>query len=113
MTTKTIPAYLEDERQKHDDDQLRIEQEAARILPLHHGHHRHSQQPTLELQPPVKAAAKKAATKTRKTVTGVRTSAKRKITIKIKTKASVKTKAKTKLQPRAVRKTATKVRKRA
>jgi hypothetical protein len=113
MTTKTIPAYLEDERQKHDDDQLRIEQEAARILPLHHGHHRHSQQPKLELQPPVKAAAKTAATKTRKTATGAQTGAKRKTKTKTKIKTSAKTKAQTKLQPRAVRKTATKVRKRA
>jgi hypothetical protein len=37
MTTKTIPAYLEDERQKRSDDQLRMEEEAARIQPLRHG----------------------------------------------------------------------------
>ena len=29
MTTKTIPAYLEDERQKGRDTQLRTEEEAA------------------------------------------------------------------------------------
>ena len=29
MTTKTIPEYLEDERQKSSDAQLRIEAEAA------------------------------------------------------------------------------------
>ncbi len=40
MTTKTIPAYLEDERQKDCAAQLRMEEEAARIQPLNHGHHR-------------------------------------------------------------------------
>jgi hypothetical protein len=30
MTTKTIPEYLEDERQKSNDDQVRIEAETAR-----------------------------------------------------------------------------------
>jgi hypothetical protein len=59
MTTKTIPAYLEDERRKHGDDQLRMEEEAARILPLHHGHHRTAKQPQLELPSPVEAAGKK------------------------------------------------------
>jgi hypothetical protein len=34
MTTKTIPAYLEDEHQKDCDAQLRMEEEAARIQPL-------------------------------------------------------------------------------
>jgi len=58
MTTKTIPAYLEDERRKHGDDQLRMEEEAARILPLHHGHHRTAKQPQLELASPVEAAGK-------------------------------------------------------
>jgi hypothetical protein len=58
MTTKTIPEYLEDERQKRSDDQLRIEEEAARIQPLHHGHHRTAKQPKVELPSPVEAAAK-------------------------------------------------------
>ena len=40
MTTKTIPAYLEDERRKDCDAQLQMEAEAARIKPLNHGHHR-------------------------------------------------------------------------
>ena len=57
MTTKTIPEYLEDERQKRSDDQLRIGEEAARIQPLHHGHHRTAKQPKLELPSPVGAAA--------------------------------------------------------
>ena len=62
MTTKTIPAYLEDERQKDRDTQLRIQEEAARIQLLHHGHHRTAKQPKLELPSPVVAAkAKKTA----------------------------------------------------
>ncbi|HEX9112499.1 MAG TPA: hypothetical protein VF845_13550 [Terriglobales bacterium] len=67
MTTKTIPVYLEDERRKRVDDQLRMEEEAARIQPLHHGHHRTAKQPKLELPSPVKAVAK-----TRKPPAGVR-----------------------------------------
>jgi len=55
MTTKTIPAYLEDERKKDKDTQQRIQEEAARIQPLHHGHHRAAKQPKLEM---VKAAHK-------------------------------------------------------
>jgi hypothetical protein len=82
MTTKTIPAYLEDERQKSSDAQLRMEEEAARIQPLNHGHHRTAKQPERELPSVVKAApkarktaaqarekprtARKAATKVRK-----------------------------------------------
>lgn len=82
MTTKTIPAYLEDERQKDRDAQLRMEAEAARIKPLNHGHHRTAKQPKLESPSVAKAApkarktavqarrkprtARKAATKARK-----------------------------------------------
>jgi hypothetical protein len=62
MTTKTIPAYLEDERQKHTDDQLRIEKETARIQSLQHGHHRTSKQPKLESLSPVEAAAEREKT---------------------------------------------------
>jgi len=58
MTTKTIPAYLEDERQKDCDAQLRMEAEAARIQPLNHGHHRTAKQPKQELPSVVKAAPK-------------------------------------------------------
>jgi hypothetical protein len=82
MTTKTIPEYLEDERQKQSDDQLRIKEEAARIQPLHNGHHRTAKQPQLELAYPVKAAAK-----------------------------ARKAEASARKKPRAARKTATKVRK--
>jgi hypothetical protein len=58
MTTKTIPAYLEDERQKDCDAQLRMEEEAARIQPLNHGHHRTAKQPKRELPSLAKAAPK-------------------------------------------------------
>jgi hypothetical protein len=61
MTTKTIPAYLEDERHKNEDAQLRTEEEAARILPLHHGHHRTAKQSKPELSSAVKAKAKAKA----------------------------------------------------
>ena len=59
MTTKTIPEYLEDERRNRADTELRTEEEAARIQPLQHGHHRTAKQPKVELLPPVKAATKK------------------------------------------------------
>jgi len=62
MTTKTIPAYLEDERKKSKDDLLRMEAEAARIQPLRHGHHRTAKQPELELTSPTKATRKKRKT---------------------------------------------------
>jgi hypothetical protein len=82
MTTKTIPAYLEDERQKDCDAQLRMEEEAARIQPLNHGHHRTAKQPKLE-SPSVAKAAPKAR----------------------------KTAAQARRKPRTARKAATKVRK--
>jgi hypothetical protein len=68
MTTKTIPAYLEEERQKDRNAQVRMEEEAARIQPLNHGHHRTAKQPKLELPSPVKAIpkARKSAAATRK-----------------------------------------------
>jgi hypothetical protein len=86
MTVQTIPEYLEEERQKTADTELRTEEEAARIQPLQHGHHRKAKQPRLELLPQVKAATKK---KKRKTVAVARK------------------------KPRAARKMATQTRKRA
>jgi hypothetical protein len=80
MTTKTIPAYLDDERRKHTDDQLRMEEETARIQPLHHGHHRTAKQPKLELSSPVEVRVK-----TRKTAAAARK--KLRATRKIATKA--------------------------
>jgi hypothetical protein len=67
MTTKTIPAYLEDERQKDCDAQLRMEAEAARIEPLNHGHHRTAKQPKPELPSVVKSVptARKTAAQAR------------------------------------------------
>jgi hypothetical protein len=84
MTTKTIPEYLEDERQKNWDAQLRIEEEAARIQPMHHGRHCTAKQPVRELPSVVKAAtrARKTATQApkksrtaRKSATKVRNAA--------------------------------------
>jgi hypothetical protein len=40
MTAQTIPEYLEEEREQAADNQLRMEEEVARIGPLQHGHHR-------------------------------------------------------------------------
>src|ERR1700730_15275494 len=59
MTTQTIPEYLEEERQKATDTQLRTEVEAARIQALQRSHHRTAKQLKLELLPPVKGASKK------------------------------------------------------
>src|ERR1035437_7807238 len=57
MTTRTIPEYLEDERRNRGDTQLRTEEEAARIQPLQHGHHRTAKPTSPELTASVKAAA--------------------------------------------------------
>jgi hypothetical protein len=84
MTTKTIPEYLEEERQKDRNAQLRKEEEAARIQPLHHGHHRTAKQPKLESPSVVKtvpraikaaAAARKKPPTARKTATKTRKAA--------------------------------------
>ena len=58
MAMKTIPEYLEDERQKGRSAQQSVEDEAARIQPLNHGHHRTARPPKLELRSSVKAAPK-------------------------------------------------------
>lgn len=69
MSTQTIPEYLEEERQKTADTQLRTEKEAARIEPLQHGHHRSSNQSKLKLRlvPPFRAATKKKIESKKKT----------------------------------------------
>jgi hypothetical protein len=59
MSTQTIAEYLDEERQKYAANQLRVDEEAARIQPLQHGHHRAGNQPKLELVPAVKSTAKK------------------------------------------------------
>ena len=79
MTTKTIPEYLEDERQKDRDAELRTKEEAARIQPLNHGRHRTSKQPKLEWRSSAKAAPKArktAATARKKPRTGRKTATK-------------------------------------
>jgi hypothetical protein len=58
MTTKTIPEYLEDERQKGREAQQSMEEEAARIQPLNHGHHRTPKPPKLKLRSSLKAVPK-------------------------------------------------------
>jgi hypothetical protein len=99
MTTQTIPEYLEEERQKTADTQLRTVQEAARIEPLQHGHHRHSTQSKLELElvPPFKAATRK------------KTKGKKKTPIEKKRSTAAVARKK----PRAAGKKATKTRRRA
>ena len=82
MTTQTIPEYLEEERQKSEDTQLRTEEEAARIQPLQHGHHRTAKSPKLELLPPVKAATKKKKKKKTIAVARKKPRATRKVTTK-------------------------------
>jgi hypothetical protein len=59
MTAQTIPEYLEEERQKATDTQLRTEEEAARIQPLQHGRHRKGKQHGLILLPQVKRVTKR------------------------------------------------------
>ncbi|MFZ0144140.1 MAG: hypothetical protein WAL08_07270 [Candidatus Sulfotelmatobacter sp.] len=88
MSTQTIAEYLDEERQKYTANQLRVDEEAARIQPLQHGHHRMGKQATLELVPAVKSAAKKK-------------------------KKKKKTVAVARLKPRAAKKMAGKIRKRA
>jgi hypothetical protein len=101
MSTQTIPEYLEEERQKTADTQLRTEKEAARIEPLQHGHHRHSTQSKLELElvPPFIAATKQKSKSKKKTAN--KTTKKRSIAVV------------TRKKPRSVGKKATKTRKRA
>jgi hypothetical protein len=79
MTTKTIPEYLEEEGHKDKDAQLRMEEEAARIRPLHHGHHRAAKQPKQELPTSITVAVKtkkQGATTRKKTRVAQKTTAK-------------------------------------
>jgi hypothetical protein len=73
MATKTIPEYLEDERQSREDTQLRTDEEADHIQSLHQGHHRTRKQPKPELPAPVEVvvkAKKPAVAKARKPAVG-------------------------------------------
>jgi hypothetical protein len=65
MSTQTIAEYLDEERQKYVANQLRVDEEAARIRPLQHGHHRAGNRPKLELVTAVKSAASKKKKKMR------------------------------------------------
>jgi hypothetical protein len=85
MAVQTIPEYLGEERQKASDSQLRTEEEAARIQPLQHGHHRKTKQPRLLLLPQVKAASQKK--KKRKTVALMKPHASKKIAVKTRKRA--------------------------
>jgi hypothetical protein len=121
MTTKTIPEYLEDEGRNRADTELRTEEEAARIQPLRHGHHRTPKPPQPELAAPVEAVAKAgkttiaktrkpAAAKTRKPVAA---KARKPAAAKARKPAAAKTRkpaAATRRKPRPARKTGTKVR---
>lgn len=107
MSTQTIPEYLEEERQKTADTQLRTEKEAARIEPLQHGHHRNSNQskPELELVPPFRSTTKKKTTSKQRIKSKKKTASK-----KIKTRNTAVVARK---KPRAAGNKATKTRKRA
>jgi hypothetical protein len=66
MTTKTIPEYLEDERRKLTEAQLRADEEAARIQVSHHAHRRAANQPEIDAPRQPKAAVKTKTTAARK-----------------------------------------------
>jgi hypothetical protein len=66
MTMKTIPEYLEDERRKLTEAQLRTEEEAARIQASHPAYHRPAKQPKIESHRQPKAAIKTKTNGTRK-----------------------------------------------
>jgi len=59
MTSQTIAEYLDEERQKAADTQLRTAEEAARIQPLQHGHHRTAKQAKVEWVRPIKPTTHK------------------------------------------------------
>src|ERR1700690_2790230 len=114
MTTRTIPEYLEDERRNRADTQLRTEEEAARIQPLQHGHHRTAKPPSPELTASVKAvgkARKATIAKTKKpAVAKARKTTPAKAGKPVAAKAR-KTAVAVRRKPRTARKTATKARK--
>jgi len=87
MSTQTIAEYLDEERQKYAANQLRTDEEAARIQPLQHGHHRAAKQPRLELVPRVKTVSKKKKKKKTGTVAGKKPRAAGKMTAKTRKRA--------------------------
>jgi hypothetical protein len=84
MSAQTIAEYLEEERQKFAANQLRTEEEAARIQLLQHGHHRAAKQPRLELLSPVKAITKKKKKRKTTAISGKKPRARRKMVTKIR-----------------------------
>jgi hypothetical protein len=59
MPSQTIAEYLNEEREKAAVNQLRTDEEAARIQALQRGHHRTAKEPRLELLSPVNTATRK------------------------------------------------------
>jgi hypothetical protein len=66
MTTKTIPEYLEDERRKLAEAQIRLEEEAAHIQASHPAHRRTAKQPKIGSPRQPKAGVKTKMTGARK-----------------------------------------------
>jgi hypothetical protein len=87
MTVQTISEYLEEERQKAADTQLRTEEEAARIQPMHHGRHRKAKQPRLPLLPHVKATAHKKKKRETLAVARKKSRAPKRVTAKTRKRA--------------------------
>jgi hypothetical protein len=87
MSTQTIAEYLDEERQKYAANQLRTDEEAARIQSLQHGHHRTRKQPRLELVPPAKAIAVAKKKKITVAVARVKPRATKKMAAKIRKSA--------------------------
>jgi len=86
MSAQTIAEYLDEERQKYAANQLRVDEEAARIRPLQHGQHRTAKQPKLELVSPVKTATRKKK-KRRVVLTRAKPLAAKKMAAKIRKRA--------------------------
>ncbi|MFZ0279399.1 MAG: hypothetical protein WA254_10245 [Candidatus Sulfotelmatobacter sp.] len=87
MSSQTIAEYLDEERQKYAANQLRVDEEAARIQPLQHGHHRAGKHPKLELMPAVKCPAKKKKKKRAVAAARAKPRAARKMAAKIRKRA--------------------------
>jgi len=98
MTTRTIPEYLEDERRSREDTELRTEEEAARIRPLRHGHHRTPKPLRPELVAPVEVVAKARKTTAAKAKKTSATRARKPVAGKTKNPAATAQK-----KPRAAR----------
>jgi hypothetical protein len=87
MSTQTIAEYLDEERQKYAANQLRVDEEAARIQPLQHGHHRTARQPKLKLVRPAKTAARKKHKRKVVVISRKKQPAARKVAVKTRRRA--------------------------